>query len=111
MNFSRTAIPDVVVCEPNVFGDHRGYFSETFRQDKLEECLGFSIKFCQDNESKSGFGVLRGLHYQRPPFTQSKLVRVLEGTVLDVAVDIRRGSPTFGQSVTVELSAENKKQL
>lgn len=111
MDFSRTAIPDVVVCEPKVFGDHRGYFSETFRQDILEEFLGFSVNFCQDNESKSNFGVLRGLHYQLPPFTQSKLVRVLEGKVLDVAVDIRKGSPTFGQSVTVELSAENKKQL
>lgn len=111
MEFKRTTIPDVVICEPSVFGDHRGYFMETFRQDKLEEFLGFKLEFCQDNESKSSFGVLRGLHYQMPPFAQTKLVRVIEGRVLDVAVDIREGSPTYGMSVAVELTAENKKQL
>jgi len=111
MDFIRTAIPDVVICEPKVFGDHRGYFSETFRKAALEDFLGFEVPFCQDNESKSSFGVLRGLHYQMPPFTQSKLVRVLEGRVLDVAVDIRKGSATFGESVVVELNAENRKQL
>ncbi|UAM96771.1 dTDP-4-dehydrorhamnose 3,5-epimerase [Polaribacter litorisediminis] len=111
MNFSRALIPDVIICEPTVFGDDRGYFVETFRQDKLEEFLGFKIDFCQDNESKSSYGVLRGLHYQLPPFAQTKLVRVLQGRVLDVAVDIRKGSKTFGQHVTVELTGENKKQV
>lgn len=111
MQFKRLAIPDVVLCEPQVFGDHRGYFSETFRQDKLEAFLGFQVPFCQDNESKSSYGVLRGLHYQLAPHAQTKLVRVIEGKVLDVAVDIRKDSPTFGQHVAVELSAENKRQL
>ncbi len=111
MKFIRTSIPDVVICEPKIFGDDRGYFAETFRKDKLEDFLGYKVNFCQDNESRSKYGVLRGLHYQLPPFTQTKLVRVLEGTVLDVAVDIREGSPTFGQHVAVELSAENKRQL
>ena len=111
MNFKRLAIPDVVLCEPQVFGDERGYFSETFRQDKLNDFLGFKINFCQDNESKSSFGVLRGLHYQLAPHAQTKLVRVIQGIVLDVAVDIRKGSPTYGQHVAVELTAENKKQL
>jgi dTDP-4-dehydrorhamnose 3,5-epimerase len=111
MKFTRTAIQDVVICEPTIRGDERGYFVETFRQDKLEEFLGFTINFCQDNESKSSFGVLRGLHYQLPPFSQTKLVRVIKGKVLDVAVDIREGSPTFGQHVSVELTEENKKQI
>lgn len=111
MQFIRTAIPDVIIIEPTVHGDSRGYFVETFRQDKLEEFLGYQINFCQDNESKSRKGVLRGLHYQLPPHTQTKLVRVISGRVLDVAVDIRKNSPTFGQHVAVELSAENKKQL
>jgi dTDP-4-dehydrorhamnose 3,5-epimerase len=111
MNFIRTAIPDVVIIEPTVHGDERGYFVETFRQDKLETFLGFKVAFCQDNESKSSKGVLRGLHYQLHPAAQTKLVRVIEGSVLDVAVDIRKGSPTFGQYVAVELTAENKKQL
>ena len=111
MNFTRTAIPDVIIIEPQVHGDERGYFVETFRQDKLEEFLGYTINFCQDNESKSSRGVLRGLHYQLHPAAQTKLVRVIQGRVLDVAVDIRKGSPTFGQHVAVELSAENKKQL
>ena len=111
MTFTRTAIPDVVIIEPKVHGDSRGYFVETFRQDKLEEFLGYQINFCQDNESKSSKGVLRGLHYQLPPHAQTKLVRVIYGRVLDFAVDIRKNSPTFGKYVAVELSGENKKQL
>jgi len=111
MNFLRTQIPDVIICEPIVHGDDRGYFVETFRQDKLEDFLGFKLNFGQDNESKSSKGVLRGLHYQLAPHAQTKLVRVIQGRVLDVAVDIRRNSPTFGQHVAVELSADNKKQL
>ena len=111
MNFIRTDIPDVVIIEPQVHGDNRGYFVETFRADKLEEFLGFKINFCQDNESKSSKGVLRGLHYQLAPDAQTKLVRVIEGSVLDVAVDIRKGSPTFGKHVSVKLTGENKKQL
>jgi dTDP-4-dehydrorhamnose 3,5-epimerase len=111
MNFKRLAISEVVLCEPSVFGDDRGYFAETFRQDELDDFLGFSIPFCQDNESKSSFGVLRGLHYQLPPFAQTKLVRVIKGRVLDVSLDIRKGSPTFGQHVAVELTEENKKQV
>ena len=111
MKFIRTKIPDVVMIEPAVHGDERGYFVETFRQDKLEDFLGFKVGFCQDNESKSSKGVLRGLHYQLPPFPQTKLVRVITGRVLDVAVDIRKGSPTFGQHVSVELTGENKRQL
>ena len=111
MNFIRTAIPDVVVIEPTVHGDERGYFVETFREDKLEAFLGYKINFCQDNESKSSRGVLRGLHYQLAPAAQTKLVRVIQGRVLDVAVDIRKGSPTFGQHVAVELNSENKRQM
>lgn len=111
MTFTRTHIPDVVIIEPKGHGDSRGYFVETFRQDKLEEFLGYRINFCQDNESKSSKGVLRGLHYQLPPHAQTKLVRVISGRVLDVAVDIRKNSPTFGKYVAVELSGENKKQL
>ena len=111
MTFTRTAIPDVVIIEPKVHGDSRGYFVETFVSNKLEEFLGYQINFCQDNESKSSKGVLRGLHYQLPPHAQTKLVRVIHGRVLDVAVDIRKNSPTFGQHVAVELSGENKKQL
>lgn len=111
MNFVRTEIEDVIIIEPQVHGDARGYFVETFRQDKLENFLGYKINFCQDNESKSSKGVLRGLHYQLAPAAQTKLVRVIQGKVLDVAVDIRKGSPTFGKHVAVELSADNKKQL
>jgi dTDP-4-dehydrorhamnose 3,5-epimerase len=111
MQFVRTKIEDVVIIEPKVHGDDRGYFVETFRADKLEEFLGFKLNFGQDNESKSSKGVLRGLHYQLPPHAQTKLVRVIQGKVLDVAVDIRKNSPTFGQYVAVELSAENKKQM
>lgn len=111
MNFIRTEIPDVIICEPFLFGDDRGYFVETFREDKLETFLGYKIDFCQDNESKSSYGVLRGLHYQLAPYSQTKLVRVIEGRVLDIAVDIRDGSPTFGKHISVELTGENKKQL
>ena len=111
MNFIRTNIPDVIIIEPTVHGDHRGYFVETFRADKLEDFLGYKLNFGQDNESKSSKGVLRGLHYQLVPHAQTKLVRVISGRVLDVAVDIRRNSPTFGQHVAVELTADNKKQL
>lgn len=111
MKFTRTAVPDVIICEPKVHGDDRGYFVETFRADKLEEFLGFKINFVQDNESKSSYGVLRGLHYQLSPHAQTKLVRVIKGSVLDIAVDIRVGSPTFGKYVAVELSGENKKQM
>ncbi len=111
MNFLRTEIEDVIIIEPIVHGDERGYFVETFREDKLEEFLGYKINFCQDNESKSSKGVLRGLHYQLAPAAQTKLVRVIQGSVLDVAVDIRKGSPTFGKHVAVKLSGENKKQM
>ena len=111
MNFIRTEILDVVICEPVVHGDDRGYFVETFREDSLQEFLGYKINFCQDNESKSSRGVLRGLHYQLAPAAQTKLVRVLQGSVLDVAVDIRKGSPSFGKHVSVKLTSENKRQL
>ena len=107
MQFTRTDISDVIIIEPKVHGDSRGYFVETFRADKLEEFLGYKLNFGQDNESKSSKGVLRGLHYQLPPHAQTKIVRVIQGRVLDVAVDIRRNSATFGQYVAVELSAEN----
>ena len=111
MLFIPQSIPDVLVIEPKVHGDLRGYFVETFRQDKLEQTLGYKVNFIQDNESKSSKGVLRGLHFQLAPHAQSKLVRVIEGAVLDVAVDIRIGSPSFGQHVKVVLSGENKKQI
>ena len=111
MDFIRTEIPDVVICKPKVFGDHRGYFSETFRKDNLEEFLGYKVNFCQDNESRSTYGVLRGMHYQLPPFTQTKLVRVIEGRVLDVVVDVRIGSPYYGKSVVVELNDTEMNQL
>jgi len=111
MNFIRTKISDVVIIEPKVYGDDRGYFVETFRQDKLESFLGYKLNFCQDNESKSSYGVLRGLHYQLPPFSQTKLIRVIEGRVLDIAVDIRQGSKTFGKYVSVELTSKNRKQM
>ena len=110
MEFLRTKIPDVVEIIPKVFGDDRGYFFESFRKDLFEKNIG-KIDFVQSNESKSTFGVLRGLHFQTPPFTQAKLVRVLQGKVLDVAVDIRIGSPTYGQHVGIVLDAEKKNQL
>ena len=112
MKFIPQSIPDVLLIEPIVHRDERGYFVETFRQDMLDQILGYKVNFIQDNESKSiSRGILRGLHYQLPPFTQSKLIRVIKGNVLDVAVDIRRDSPTFGRHTTVELSEQNKRQL
>ena len=111
MKFIRTKIHDVVIVEPKISGDDRGYFIESFRKDQLENFLGYKINFCQDNESKSTKGVLRGLHYQLPPFAQTKLVRVIKGAVLDVVVDIRYDSTTFGEHVSVELTGENKKQI
>jgi len=111
MDFLSQAIPDVLLIKPTVFGDDRGYFVETFRQDKFEAAVGHKIDFIQDNESTSSKGVFRGLHFQLPPYAQSKLVRVIEGSVLDVAVDIRKGSPTYGQYVMAELSGDNKHQL
>ena len=111
MNFFPQSIPDVILIEPTVHGDSRGYFMESFRQDLLDDFLGYEVNFVQDNESKSAKGVLRGLHYQLPPYAQAKLVRVIEGRVLDVAVDIRQSSPTFGQYVSKELSSDNHHQL
>jgi dTDP-4-dehydrorhamnose 3,5-epimerase len=111
MQLKRTEISDVIIIEPQIHGDNRGYFIETFVRNKLEEFIGYKISFCQDNESKSSKGVLRGLHYQLPPFAQTKLVRVIQGRVLDIALDIRKGSPTFGKHVAMELSSENKKQM
>jgi dTDP-4-dehydrorhamnose 3,5-epimerase len=110
MKFIKTAIPGVFIIEPSVFGDDRGYFLESFNLEKFEENM-FPIKFVQDNESMSSRGVLRGLHFQKPPYAQAKLVRCIEGCVMDVAVDIRKESPTYGKHVSVELSGENKKQL
>jgi len=110
MEFIQTNIPEVVLIKPKVFGDSRGYLMESFRRDLFKENVA-NIDFVQDNESKSGYGVLRGLHYQLSPYAQSKLVRVVMGRTLDVAVDIRKSSPTFGQHVAVELSDENKQQL
>jgi len=111
MKFTRLEIPELILCEPKILSDERGYFSETFRQDKLNKFLGYSVNFCQENESKSSFGVLRGLHYQTSPYAQTKLVRVLQGAILDVSVDLRKDSPTFGKHVAIELSEENKKQI
>ncbi|MDR1681166.1 MAG: dTDP-4-dehydrorhamnose 3,5-epimerase [Prevotellaceae bacterium] len=110
MEFQETAIKGVWIITPKVFADARGYFFESFREDAFEAHVG-AVRFVQDNESQSSYGVLRGLHYQLPPYAQSKLVRVIRGAVWDVAVDIRRGSPTFGQYVGVELTADNRRQL
>ena len=111
MEFIHQVIPDILVVEPKVHVDGRGYFVETYRQDELEHALGYKVNFVQDNESKSSKGVLRGLHFQLAPHAQSKLVWVIEGAVLDVAVDLRRGSPSFARHVAVELSDNNKKQM
>lgn len=110
MNVIETGIKGVIILEPRIFKDERGYFFESFSQKEFEEKVCKTV-FVQDNESKSCYGVLRGLHFQKPPFAQSKLVRVVKGSVLDVAVDIRKGSPTFGKHVAVELTAENKRQF
>ncbi|MDJ1652728.1 dTDP-4-dehydrorhamnose 3,5-epimerase [Raoultella sp. Ech2A] len=111
MNIIKTAIPDVLICEPKVFGDARGFFFESFSSKVFDEAVGRKVEFVQDNHSQSQKGVLRGLHYQLAPHAQGKLVRCVEGEVFDVAVDVRRSSPTFGQWVGVVLSAENKRQL
>ena len=110
MNVIKTDIGGVVIIEPRIFSDERGYFFESFSQREFEEIVG-RIDFVQDNESMSSYGVMRGLHFRRPPFTQSKLVRCVRGAVLDVAVDIRKGSPTYGRHVAVELSEENHRQF
>lgn len=111
MEYQKLAIPEVILFKPKVFGDARGFFFESFNDQIFREATGLNIQFVQDNHSKSQQGVLRGLHYQLPPHAQGKLVRVVEGAVFDVAVDIRQGSPSFGQWVGAELSAENKNQL
>ncbi|HDR2280143.1 TPA: dTDP-4-dehydrorhamnose 3,5-epimerase [Enterobacter ludwigii] len=111
MNVIKTDIPDVLIFEPKVFGDDRGFFFESFSQKIFEEAVGRKVEFVQDNHSKSCKGVLRGLHYQLEPYAQGKLVRCIAGEVFDVAVDIRKSSPTFGKWVGVNLSAENKRQL
>ena len=110
MKFSKTNINGVILIEPNVIKDQRGYFLESFNEEKFKKVID-KVAFIQENESKSSKGVLRGLHFQKPPFTQAKLVRCIEGKVLDVSVDIRKGSPTYGVYHSVVLSKENKKQL
>lgn len=110
MNATQTSIPGVVIIEPRLFKDDRGYFFESFSERDFNAQVR-EVKFVQDNESMSSYGVMRGLHFQRPPFTQSKLVRCVKGAVLDVAVDIRKGSPTYGQHVAVELTEENHRQF
>ncbi|EFM02649.1 MAG: dTDP-4-dehydrorhamnose 3,5-epimerase [Hoylesella marshii] len=110
MKFIRTKIDGVFIIEPKVFYDERGYFFEAFKQEEFEQNVG-KVTFIQDNESKSSYGVLRGLHYQKGEYSQAKLVRVIKGRVIDVAVDIRKSSPTFGQYVMVELNDENKRQF
>lgn len=110
MNIIETSIPDVIIIEPRVFKDARGYFFESFSQRAFNEKV-YKTVFVQDNESKSSYGVVRGLHFQKPPYAQSKLVRVIKGAVLDVAVDIRTGSPTFGKHVAIELNENNHYQL
>lgn len=111
MKVIKTNIEGVVLIEPRIFYDDRGYFFESFSDKNFQEMVCRNIRFVQDNESRSSYGVVRGLHFQKPPYAQSKLVRVIQGAVLDVAVDIRKGSPTFGQHVAVELSGENHRQL
>ena len=111
MYFLKTDIPDVIVCQPKIHEDNRGHFFESFRQDELEKNLGYKVSFCQDNESYSIYGTLRGLHFQKTPYAQAKLVRVVKGEIIDVAVDIRKGSKTFGCHVKVRLNEKNRKQL
>lgn len=111
MTINSSALPEILFIQPKKFEDERGWFMESFRKDLLEDAVGHSLDFCQDNLAESSYGVIRGLHYQMPPYAQSKLVSVLHGSVLDVVVDIRKGSPHFGEHLTVELSAENQKQL
>lgn len=111
MKIKETGISGLIVIEPDVFGDSRGYFMESFSLRKFRELTGLDVDFVQDNESKSSYGVVRGLHFQRPPHAQSKLVRVVQGRVLDVAVDLREGSPTYGKHYAIELSGENHLQM
>lgn len=111
MEIIKTDIEGVVILEPRVFADARGYFFESYSKRELDEALGYSVDFVQDNQSMSSRGVVRGLHFQKPPFTQAKLVRCIKGKVLDVAVDLRKDSPTFGKHVAVELSEKNKREL
>ncbi len=111
MNIIPVEIPDVYIIEPQIFKDSRGYFFETYNKKKLSNCIGENYNFIQDNESKSSYGTIRGLHYQKPPFNQAKLVRVVDGEVLDVIVDIRKDSPTFGKHLSILLNDTNKKQL
>lgn len=111
MNVIKTAIDGVLIIEPKVFGDDRGYFFESFNARDFAEKTGLDITFVQDNESKSRYGVLRGLHFQLPPYTQSKLVRVVKGRVLDIAIDIRKSSPTYGKWVSCELTEDNHRQF
>lgn len=111
MNLIKTTIKDLLIIEPKVFVDDRGYFLESYNKKTLDDLIGKDYTFVQDNESKSSYGVIRGLHYQLAPYSQAKLVRVLEGSVYDVAVDLRKDSPTFGKWVGVELSGENKRQF
>ena len=111
MEVLKTAIEGLLIIEPTVFGDSRGYFFESYNKQRFNEATGLDIDFVQDNQSKSCYGVLRGLHFQKPPYAQSKLVRCVRGRVLDVAVDIRKSSPTFGKYVAVELTEDNHRQL
>ena len=110
MPFIETSFPDLLIFEPTVFEDSRGYFFESYNE-KYFMAEGLDIKFVQDNQARSSYGVIRGLHYQLPPYAQTKLIRVLSGNILDVAVDIRKGSPTYGKVFSIELSAANKKQV
>ena len=111
MNIEPTIFPEIFVIKPEVYSDRRGWFMETFRLDLLGNAIGFDLKFCQDNLVNSSYGVLRGLHYQKPPFTQSKLVSVVSGKIIDIIVDVRNGSPNFGKHISLELSDQNKKQV
>ncbi len=111
MTIIPTALPEVLLIQPKKFEDKRGWFMESFRQDLLEKEVGYALNFCQENQAQSLHGVIRGLHYQMPPYAQSKLVSVLQGSIFDVVVDIRKGSPFFGKHIAVELSRENQKQL
>ena len=111
MEFVKTDLPEVIICKPKIINDERGYFFESFKKNSFENFIGYSVNFCQENEAKSNKNVLRGLHYQLPPFAQSKLVRVIKGKVLDVVVDVRKNSKNFGKYVAIELSDQNKYQL
>tara|TARA_B100001093_G_scaffold420987_1_gene413134 strand:+ start:999 stop:1571 length:573 start_codon:yes stop_codon:yes gene_type:complete len=111
MTFNPTSFPEVLISKTSIHSDARGWFVERFRKDLLEEAVGHNINFCQENRAQSYYGVIRGLHYQMPPAAQSKLISVIEGKVLEVVVDIRKGSPNFGKHITVELSSKNQKQL